>query len=203
MAMIECRECKKQISDQAPACPNCGAPTRRVGVNPGVKNKSGGTSIGTWVVAGLALLGVCSYAVGKGKKENDNPSGSSSASSASRPSSSGTAPAPEPARDEPPLEVDNKKLWADYKANEVAADDVYKGKSLLVSGVVHSIDKGAFGGLVVRLSSQNPFMSTMVRLEATEKDSAAALRKGDKVKVLCTGGGLTVGTPVLRGCTFR
>lgn len=26
MAMIYCRECGKQISDQAPACPNCGAP---------------------------------------------------------------------------------------------------------------------------------------------------------------------------------
>lgn len=26
MALIECRECKHQISDQAQACPNCGAP---------------------------------------------------------------------------------------------------------------------------------------------------------------------------------
>jgi len=26
MAMIECRECKKQISSQAANCPNCGAP---------------------------------------------------------------------------------------------------------------------------------------------------------------------------------
>lgn len=25
MALIECRECKKQISDQAAACPGCGA----------------------------------------------------------------------------------------------------------------------------------------------------------------------------------
>jgi RNA polymerase subunit RPABC4/transcription elongation factor Spt4 len=26
MALISCRECSKQISDQAAACPNCGAP---------------------------------------------------------------------------------------------------------------------------------------------------------------------------------
>ena len=26
MSLINCPECKKQVSDQAPACPNCGAP---------------------------------------------------------------------------------------------------------------------------------------------------------------------------------
>ena len=26
MALVNCRECGKQISDQAAACPNCGAP---------------------------------------------------------------------------------------------------------------------------------------------------------------------------------
>ena len=32
MALIECRECKHQISDQAQTCPNCGAPVRPVPV---------------------------------------------------------------------------------------------------------------------------------------------------------------------------
>ncbi len=26
MALVYCRECGKQVSDQAPTCPNCGAP---------------------------------------------------------------------------------------------------------------------------------------------------------------------------------
>ena len=30
MALIFCRECGKQYSDQAPACPNCGCPTNSV-----------------------------------------------------------------------------------------------------------------------------------------------------------------------------
>ena len=29
MALINCRECERAISDQAPACPNCGAPALR------------------------------------------------------------------------------------------------------------------------------------------------------------------------------
>ena len=28
MALIECYECEKEISDKAPACPHCGAPRR-------------------------------------------------------------------------------------------------------------------------------------------------------------------------------
>ena len=27
MALIKCRECGREISDQAPACPGCGVPT--------------------------------------------------------------------------------------------------------------------------------------------------------------------------------
>ena len=28
MALIQCSECKKEISDQATSCPNCGAPIK-------------------------------------------------------------------------------------------------------------------------------------------------------------------------------
>lgn len=32
MALIQCRECGKQVSDQASACPQCGAPVQGVRV---------------------------------------------------------------------------------------------------------------------------------------------------------------------------
>ena len=31
MALIKCYECEKEISDQAPACPHCGAPVVQSG----------------------------------------------------------------------------------------------------------------------------------------------------------------------------
>ena len=34
MALIQCRECKQEISDQAAACPHCGAPNRPVASPP-------------------------------------------------------------------------------------------------------------------------------------------------------------------------
>ena len=47
MAMIECKECKTQISDQAAVCPKCGAK------NVAQRRK---TSAGTWFVGGLAAI---------------------------------------------------------------------------------------------------------------------------------------------------
>ncbi len=52
---------------------------------------------------------------------------------------------PEPETKEPPIpkpiSVSAKQLFADYQANEVRADDRYKGRALLVSGRVDSIGK--------------------------------------------------------------
>lgn len=48
MAMIACPECKKEISNKAPACPSCGA------VAVPAKKK---TSTLTWIILGLFVLG--------------------------------------------------------------------------------------------------------------------------------------------------
>lgn len=46
MALIECTECKEQISDKADTCPKCGAPQKR----------KGGSSIKYWVGVPVALI---------------------------------------------------------------------------------------------------------------------------------------------------
>ncbi len=68
MALIYCRECGKQFSDQAAACPNCGAPNARPlsaatsDVAPkGESTATGqpkrkGIGIGTWLVIGIAVF---------------------------------------------------------------------------------------------------------------------------------------------------
>lgn len=99
--------------------------------------------------------------------------------------------------------VSSQQLFNAYQANEIAADEQYKGKQLLVTGTVDSIDKGPFGGFYLRLQTSNPFMSTMCDMENSEKQDLMALSKGDKARVLCKGAGMTVGSPSLRNCVFR
>ncbi len=101
------------------------------------------------------------------------------------------------------ISVTSTELFNAYQGNEVAADDKYKGRKLLVTGTVASVDKGAFGGLHLRLATPNEFMSTMCSMEDSEKSQLAQLSKGETVRVLCKGQGIVVGSPSLGGCTFR
>lgn len=98
------------------------------------------------------------------------------------------------------VQVDALKLWDDYHANEVAADEVYKGKVLQVSGKVHAITKDFTGSVVVELEARNPYMSSHARLDDTQAGTAAKLAKGQSVVLVCEGDGMVVGMPALSGC---
>lgn len=101
------------------------------------------------------------------------------------------------------IPVTSNELFAAYEANEIAADEKYKGKKLLVTGTVASIDKDAFGGLNLQLATPNMFSSTMCRMERSEKAKHMELRKGETVKLLCTGRGMILGSPSLDDCVLK
>lgn len=132
--------------------------------------------------------------------------------SAGKRSGEGTASTPAPATTREPeankhageaRSITAQALFEDYQANEVAADNKYKGKWLLVSGTVSSIDKSAFGALIVRLQTGNEFMSAMAEMDKSEKERVAVLNKGDQVRVLCKGRGIVIGMPSLTDCVFK
>ena len=49
------------------------------------------------------------------------------------------------------VQVTAAALFHAYEANEVSADEQYKGKKLLVTGAVASIDKGGITGEAIRI----------------------------------------------------
>lgn len=112
---------------------------------------------------------------------------------------------PPPPPSTPPVTVSAKQLFADYHANEVAADEKYKGQNLLVSGTVTSIDKDAFGNIVLRLGGGDQFglQSVMARLDDSQKAKAMSLSKGQPETVLCEGDGMVIGSPSLGGCQLE
>lgn len=79
------------------------------------------------------------------------------------------------------------KILDDYESNALRADDVYKGRSVEVTGVVVSVDDGMFGSKVVTLSDGSEFSFEVVK--ATLLDSAVpaakALSKGDSATLTC------------------
>jgi hypothetical protein len=101
-----------------------------------------------------------------------------------------------------PVAVTSVALFEDYRANEVGADEKYKDKPLLVSGAVDRIRTDVFGGVIVLMATSNRLMPVRAHIEDSDKSEASELRKNDQISVMCKGGGVTLGNPVLRNCTF-
>lgn len=104
------------------------------------------------------------------------------------------------------VQVTAAALFHAYEANEVSADEQYKGKKLLVTGTVASIDKGGITGeaILLKLTTPNQFLSVTASMEDEEKPKTMKLAKGDAVKVLCTGGAMKViGFIQISDCTLR
>jgi len=100
------------------------------------------------------------------------------------------------------LALEASDLWRSYSANEVAADDKWKGRSLHVVGTLQSIGKDFADDVILQLRSPNQFMPTRAYLNESETDTAATLRKGQRVLLTCTCQGRIVGSPVLKNCTI-
>lgn len=184
MALKACKECRKEISSDANPCPHCGKKNPH-GMS--AVMKYGGGFLG--IMFGLpVLVGFCG-AIASGNKSSNSTTSTAQAEEA-------------PVAAQAPVAVDAMQLWRDYEANEVAADNAYKGRALAVTGVVASIDKNAFGSIIVRLATSNQFESVMATMEQSEANAAATLSKGVRVTVLCKGGTRIISSPSLDDCVF-
>jgi len=101
-----------------------------------------------------------------------------------------------------PQSVSALKLFIDYQGNEVAADDMYKGRLLAVQGMVTSIRKDMFDKIYVSLATPNEFMNVQAHLDKGSESQAASLQRGEVINVVCTGGGMILGSPMLEKCSF-
>lgn len=140
---------------------------------------------------GLAIFGA---AIGGSSYDDYKARAEAAASGTSAPASaSETAP--------PAIAVDASKLFADYQANEVAADQAYKGQQLTVTGTVAGINKNFTDDIYVEIGTSNEFMS--IHAQGIPANIAAGLQKGQKITVQCEGAGLMVGSPILSDCAVK
>ncbi len=149
------------------------------------------------VLVGLLAAGCCCKETGK----------KAGAGTAAGPGPATTPEAPEepkaPVVKTPDMDVSASQLQKDYKANEVAADNKYKDKLLRVTGTVESIEKDFLDNVVLKLATGDMFVEVHATLEDSEKSKAAELSKGKRVRVVCTGGGMVMMSPMLRACTLE
>lgn len=107
---------------------------------------------------------------------------------------------PPPPQADPPIEVSSAQLGKDYDANEVSADDRYRGRTLRVTGIVYAVRKDFRDRPILELATSNQFVHVHAHFDSPA--SLAKLLRGDKAVVLCVGAAALMG-PVLEGCVIE
>lgn len=97
----------------------------------------------------------------------------------------------------PAVDVTAAKLFADYEANEVSADAIYKDKVLRVSGTITKIGKDILDTPYVELATPNEYMGVQCMFD--EAGVLGTLKKGAKLTVRCKMDS-KLGNVILRGC---
>ena len=104
---------------------------------------------------------------------------------------------------EPEITVTAPEMYRDYDANEVSADEKYKGKVIAISGKVVAIRQNSFNDDEIQVHLKGgDYSSVDCKFSAKHKAEAAALKKGDKVKIKGLGAGKEVLGPALEGCSI-
>ncbi len=105
--------------------------------------------------------------------------------------SSSERDAAETAKTPPAAVVMADELFNAYKANEVAADQRFKGKVISVTGNVQSIGKDILDNpyLTIGAGTMSEFESVQASFPKESGSALAAISKGQKVTVICKANG--------------
>lgn len=149
------------------------------------------------ILIGIGVLIVIG-AIGKAV----NPKGGGGQTAApSSPAATSSQGSPTPAPAEKAIVITARKLYEDYRSNEIASDEKYKDKILDITGNVLQIKKDILDDLFVLLDAGNPIMGVQAYFGDRHKSKLANLKKGDRVVIRCRGAGL-MGNAIVKGCSF-
>lgn len=103
----------------------------------------------------------------------------------------------------PPVEVTARELEAAYAANEVAAQQQYGDRRLLVNARIQSIQLDFADDPYLVLDGSNQFMGPQAHLADASKSMAGSLSKHQNVTLLCESVTELAGTPMLKDCVVQ
>ncbi len=135
----------------------------------------------------LAIVGYAMSAMDEKKKHGGG----------SSPNASSTRAAAEVAEDA--ITVSSDRLQKDYSANEVNADNLYRGHLLRVTGAVQAVKKDFMDDVYVVLWTTNEFEGVHANFKG-DGNGLAGVSPGDHIAVRCRGDNVIMGSPMLKDC---
>jgi hypothetical protein len=153
----------------------------------------------------LGMAACCNVPPPADKGSTPTPASSAGGGTAATATAKTTATATAAAPKEAATPIEAKKLVADYKANEVKGDSLYKGKVFAVTGVVGDIKKGLLNDIYVTIGDGGP-LSVLENVQCYPSKEleakAAELKKGQKITATGRVSGFTIASVGLHDCTF-
>lgn len=113
---------------------------------------------------------------------------------------SNAAPTAASAPAEPLKTYTSAQVAKSYDDNTVAADALFKGKRVKVTGRITDINTDFRGNPYLVLAGSNQFMGPQFKFDKSSISVMAALKKGVTVSVICTGAGDVIKTPMFEEC---
>ena len=99
------------------------------------------------------------------------------------------------------IDVTSDRLQADYAANEISADNLYRGKVLRVTGRVQAIKKDFTDTPYVEIWTRNEMLGVQAQFES--EGGLAQVAVGQRITVRCIGDNVIMGSPMLRRCVLE
>ncbi|WP_162874453.1 OB-fold protein [Pseudomonas viridiflava] len=109
-------------------------------------------------------------------------------------------PAAKAAPAEPLKVYTASQVSSSYEENTVAADILFKGKQVKITGRIDDINTDYRGRPYLVLASKNQFMGPQFQFDKSDLEVMAQLKKGQNVTVICTGKGDVIKTPMFEDC---
>jgi TPR repeat protein len=176
MALYQCKECTGLVSDQAKACPKCGAK---------IPKGSAIFNIVMILLIGWILLSLW----GNYSRINDTAPSDSKQFEAKNDTVTAT-----------PLITTSKELAEIYSQNEARADAAFKNKHLRVTGKIIALTKDFKNDTIITLGGQNGVFGVNATILDSEEQKAMTLDKGQVATVECIGRGEVISIPMLDNC---
>ena len=167
-----------------------------------MNRKSPLVTLATVFAIWLAFILGCGGGSPQKQQGGSGPSSSNASNTASPDTSTTTPPSSSASPSASPITVTALALASAYEDNEVAADQQYNGKNLLVTGKIESIDT-VLGTTSVTLKGKNmSFVSVQCFVDDSQKDAIVKLKKGQTATVqgVCDGKSLNV---ELKDCVIK